>query len=189
MSKRGLLLVVSGPSGVGKGTASKLLLSRNNNLSYSISATTRTARAGEEHGVNYYFLARGEFFDMVEQNGFLEWAEVYGNFYGTPKFAVEQMLDDGKDVVMELDAQGAMQLGELYPDGVFIFIMPPSWEELERRIVSRGSETPESLACRLSAAKQEMPLAANYDYVVINDDLVRMVEEIEQIIEKERARC
>lgn len=146
-TKKGILIVISGPSGAGKGTICKELLKKHN-LHLSISATTRTPREGEVHGENYFFLSREEFLNKVEENDFIEYAEVYGNLYGTPKSGVQQMLDDGKDVILEIDIQGALKVKDNVSDGVFIFILPPSMEELKQRIIKRGSETPESLMTR-----------------------------------------
>jgi len=186
MPEPGLLLILSGPSGVGKGAVGALLLANNPNLLYSVSATTRVPRRGELDGVNYSFLSREEFTSAVHAGDFLEWAEVYGNYYGTRRSAVLENLNRGKDVVLEIDPQGARQIRSACPAGVFIFIKPPSFEELERRIVSRGSENAESLARRLASARVEMLQADEYDYIVINDELERAAEEIEAIIRAEK---
>ena len=134
MKKRGVLIVISGPSGAGKGTICKALLEKKDDLFLSVSATTREPRAGEVHGVNYYFLSKEEFLNKVDEGDFLEWAEVYGNYYGTPKSKVEEMLNEGKNVILEIDIQGALKVKENCEDGVFIFILPPSMEELKQRI-------------------------------------------------------
>ena len=155
-SNRGILIVISGPSGAGKGTICKALLEKHDNIYISVSATTRAPRVGEVEGVNYYFLTKEDFEEKVRENGFLEYANVHGNFYGTPKGNVEKMLEDGKDVILEIDIQGALQVKENFKEGVFIFILPPSMEELKQRIIKRGSETEESLMTRFKNAYKEI---------------------------------
>ena len=142
-TNRGILIVISGPSGAGKGTICKALLEKHDNIFISVSATTRAPRQGEVEGVNYYFLTKESFEEKVKKNGFLEYANLHGNFYGTPKVNVEKMLDEGKDVILEIDIQGALQVKDNFKEGVFIFILPPSMEELKQRIIKRGSETEE----------------------------------------------
>ncbi|MDS0524950.1 guanylate kinase [Clostridium sp. SHJSY1] len=188
MNKKGVLIVISGPSGAGKGTICKALLEKHENLYLSVSATTREPRNGEIHGVNYYFLTKDEFRKKIESNDFLEWAEVYGNYYGTPKSNVEEMLNEGKNVILEIDIQGALRVKENCEDGVFIFILPPSMEELKQRIINRGSETPESLMRRFASAYQEINYISKYNYGVINDKVEDAVKKIENILAAEECR-
>jgi guanylate kinase len=185
---RGVLIVISGPSGAGKGTICKALLEKHDNIYISVSATTRAPRAGEVEGVNYYFLTKEDFEVKVRENGFLEYANVHGNFYGTPKGNVEKMLEDGKDVILEIDIQGALQVKENFKEGVFIFILPPSMEELKQRIIKRGSETEESLMTRFKNAYKEINYVSKYNYAVVNDTVELAVEKVESIITAEKCR-
>ena len=189
---KGLLIVMSGPSGAGKGTVVKELLKiyeRNNDLVHlSVSATTRSPRKGEVDGVNYYFLTQEEFKKKVDNNEFLEWAEVHGNYYGTPKFNVEEMINEGKNIILEIDVQGALNVKKNCEDGVFIFILPPTMEELKRRIIARGSETPESLIKRFKTAYEEINYISKYNYAVINDDLEEAVQKVQNILYAENCR-
>ena len=187
MQQEGLLIVVSGPSGAGKGTICKRLLEKNPNLGYSISATTRAPRTGEVNGVNYWFLSQDEFKQMIAEDGLLEWAEVYGNYYGTPAQKVRESLAEGKNIVLEIDTQGAALVREKFPDGVYIYILPPSLEELKRRIIGRGSDSAESIERRLSCAREEMScVSEQYHYLVLNDEVELAVDRIEAIIEAEQ---
>ena len=187
-NNKGLLIVVSGPSGAGKGTICKALLEKHNDLFISVSATTRQPRAGEVDGVNYHFITKEDFIKRVEQKDFLEYAEVYGNYYGTPKSRVEEMIDSGKNVILEIDIQGALKVKENFKEGVFIFILPPSMEELKQRIIKRGSETPESLMRRFKSAYQEINYISKYNYAVVNDVVDVAVSKIEGIITAEKCR-
>ncbi len=185
--KKGNLIVISGPSGTGKGTVCKKLLSARPQIAYSISATTRQPRAGEENGREYWFLSKDEFKRMIVENRLLEWAEVYGNYYGTPADKVREMLESGRDVLLEIDTQGAMNVQKMFlKEGTFIFLLPPSLAELEKRIRGRGTETEEAIQRRLAAAINEIPYGNNYDYIITNDIVDDVVEKIEHIIEAER---
>ncbi|AKA69970.1 guanylate kinase [Clostridium scatologenes] len=187
MKEKGLLVVISGPSGAGKGTICKALLEKND-FWLSVSATTRSPRVGEVDGVNYYFLSKEKFQNRIKNEGFLEYAEVYGNYYGTPKDSVLSAIDIGKDVVLEIDIQGALKVKETYPEGVFIFILPPSMKELRQRIINRGSETEESLMTRFKAAYKEINYVSKYNYAVVNDTVEEAVKKIEGIVIAERCR-
>ncbi|CDM69083.1 Guanylate kinase [Clostridium bornimense] len=184
---KGLLIVISGPSGAGKGTICKALVEKKDYY-ISVSATTRNPRAGEIDGKSYYFLTREDFIKKIESGDFLEHAEVHGNLYGTPKSSVLEKLDEGKDVILEIDIQGALKVKETYPDGVFIFILPPSMEELKKRLIGRGSETPESLLTRFNTAFKEINYISKYNYAVVNDEVNVAVEKIEGILLAERCR-
>ena len=188
MVNRGLLLIVSGPSGVGKGTVCARILAQSNDTVVSVSATTRPPRAGEVEGKNYFFLTKDEFFKKRDRGEFLEWAEVFGNYYGTPADKVAEKLKSGKNVILEIDTQGAMQVKAACPEGVSIFILPPSFEELKKRITKRGTESPQIIQKRLSCAKAEMDLADKYDHVVINVDASKTASDIIEIINMERSR-
>lgn len=183
--KKGSLFVLCGPSGVGKGTVCNALLNQNTSLRLSVSATSRDKRAGEVEGVNYYFVERNKFEEMISNNEFLEYAEVYGNLYGTPKAHVQEKLDMGENVLLEIDPQGAMLVKEKFPNGVFIFILPPSLVELRNRITSRGRESIEIIEQRLNSASSEMSYINEYDYYIINDNIDEAVRKLQCIIEAE----
>lgn len=185
---KGVLVVLSGPSGAGKGTICKSFLERNEHVRLSISCTTRSPRAGEVDGVNYFFTEKEKFKKMIEEDAFLEYANVYGNFYGTPKAYVEEMLLSGNDVILEIDTQGALSVKEKFSNGVFIFLMPPSLAELKSRIIGRGSETEETLKKRFGSAAGEIKLAEKYHYAVVNDTIDNAVKKVESIIIAEKCK-
>lgn len=186
--QKGLLIVVSGASGTGKGTVCKKLLADLPKIAYSISATTRNPRPGEVNGREYYFLSRDEFQTWINEEKFLEYAEVYGNFYGTPLNKIQERLNRGEDILLEIDVQGALNVKEKCPDGVYIFLLPPSLEELKCRIEGRGTENPESLARRLKNAVSEIKIGLKYDYVIVNDDIDVAAEQIKAILTAERLK-
>lgn len=189
MSERGLLIVLSGPSGVGKGTVRKAVFeSEKNDFHYSVSMTTRPKRAGEVEGVDYYFRSREEFEAMIEAGEMLEYAEYVGNYYGTPLSYVNRTLDEGKDIFLEIEVQGAKQVKEKMPDGVFIFLTPPDLDELKARIVNRGTDTLAVVEERMRVAREEIELMALYDYAVVNDEVALAVARIKAIIQSEHYR-
>ena len=178
---RGRLFVISGPSGTGKGTICNELI-KDNKIRLSVSMTTRNPREGEVHGVSYYFATKEEFLKKVEDGGFLEYAEVFGNYYGTPKMEVLELLEQGIDVLLEIDVQGALQIKAVYPDAVLVFILPPSLGELRNRLSGRGTETPDVVERRLGEAMNEISFLHQYDYVVINDDLDKAIDKVKTVI-------
>lgn len=186
--RKGLLILISGPSGTGKGTVCDLLRKNHPEISYSISATTRQPRPGEQDGVNYYFYDKEKFRQMIDAGELLEWADVYGNYYGTPKQKVLDRLNAGEDILLEIDTQGALNVMKAVPEGLFIFLLPPSLEELANRLKGRGTETEESLQRRLGAAVDEIKIAHNYRYVVVNDKVEAAEKAIADIIEAEHHR-
>ncbi|MGN1350674.1 MAG: guanylate kinase [Anaerovoracaceae bacterium] len=185
---QGRLFIISGPSAVGKGTIVRQLLESSDRVSLSVSATTRKPREGEEEGIHYYFLKDEEFQEKVEQNGFLEHAEVHGHRYGTPKAPVLEQLEQGRDVILEIDVQGAMQVKESFASGTYIFILPPSLEELRNRILNRGTESPEDVKLRMGKAMAEMAYLDRYDYYVVNDDLETAVETVRTIMKAQHQK-
>ncbi|UFU00976.1 guanylate kinase [Radiobacillus kanasensis] len=188
IEKKGILFVLSGPSGVGKGTVRKALFDKSTDLKYSISMTTRASRAGEVDGVDYFFKSKEEFESMIEQNQLLEYAEYVGNYYGTPREYVEKTLQEGKDVFLEIEVQGALQVKKNFPQGVFIFLFPPSLEELKNRIINRGTETEDLVRNRLLAAREEIEMMDAYDYVVVNDQIELAVDKIQAIVQSEHCK-
>ena len=187
MSK-GRSFIISGPSGVGKSTVLSALMEERKNLYFSVSATTRQPRPGEENGVHYHFLTLDTFREWIAQDEFLEHAEFVGNCYGTPKKYVYEAMDRGQDVILDIEVQGAMQVAEKMPEVVRIFIAPPSWTELERRLTERGTDTPEKIQGRLARAKEEVKLAGTYDYFVINDSVDNAVRELNAIMTAEHCK-
>ena len=185
--KKGLKIVISGPSGSGKGTIVKELI-KNEQFMLSISATTRMPRQGEEEGVHYYFKSVDAFEKMIAQDELLEYANFCGHYYGTPKAPIEEGVKNGKDVILEIEVQGAQQIKNIYDDAVFIFVVPPSLTELEKRLIGRGTETEEVIAKRMGRAKEELAMYREYDYIVINDTLADAIEQINHIVYTEKLR-
>ena len=186
MKTKGGIFIFSGPSGCGKSTVLARVMEAHEKSFFSVSATTRAPRAGEQNGVNYLFLSKDEFEKMLEEDAFLEHAEYVGNYYGTPKAPVIEHSDAGEDVILDIEVQGAEQVMAKLPEAVSVFIAPPSLEELERRLRGRSSETEESIRKRLLRAEAELPLSKNYDHVVINDSLDDTVQQILDIINKSK---
>lgn len=185
MKERGVLVIVSGFSGAGKGTVMKALMGKYDNYALSISATTRAPRTGEENGREYFFKSVEEFEKMIAQDELIEYANYVGNYYGTPKAYVESKLDEGKDVILEIELQGAMKVKEKMPDTVLIFITPPTAEELKKRLVGRGTEDEATINARLRRASEEAGYMEKYDYLLINDDLDTCVRELHELIQSE----
>ena len=188
MEKRGKTFIISGPSGVGQSTVLGALFEGRDDLYFSVSATTRAPRPTEKPDVDYHFIEAETFRQWIEDGEFLEYAEYVGNFYGTPKKFVDAAMAEGKDVILDIEIQGATQVHELRPDVVRIFIAPPSWEELERRLTARGTDSPEKVQKRLLRAKVELENAGHYDYFVINDTVEKAVEELRAIMLAEHCR-
>lgn len=184
-NKKGMLVLYTGSSGVGKGTLMERLLEADKSIRLSVSNTTREPRKGEIDGVHYNFVSKGEFLSLIDKDGYLEYAEYCGNYYGTPKQQVENLLDEGYNVFLEIEVQGGLQVMEKYPDILSIFILPPSMESLERRLRRRGTEDEETIQKRLKAAEEEMQYKSKYKYNVINGDLDVAVNEILDILHKE----
>ena len=187
MQNQGLKLILSGPSGSGKGTIVKELL-KDDNFVLSVSATTRKPREGEIHGSHYFFKSKEEFESMIAKAELLEYACFCDNYYGTPKAFVDETIEKGKDVILEIEVQGALQVKSVYPDAIFIFIMPPTMKELRNRLIGRNTETKEVIEKRLTRAIDELKLYKEYDYIVINDDLDLAVENIKHIVHAEKSR-
>ncbi|MBM7586778.1 guanylate kinase [Bacillus pakistanensis] len=189
MKEKGLLIVLSGPSGVGKGTVRKAIFSQEDTrFEYSISMTTRNPREGEVDGVDYFFKTREEFENLIEQGKLLEYAEFVGNYYGTPVDYVRETLDSGKDVFLEIEVKGARQVREKFPEGLFIFLAPPSLSELQNRLVTRGTESDELIRGRMETARKEIEMMDLYDYIVENDHVDHACEKINSIVQAEHCR-
>lgn len=182
MKHKGILLVISGFSGAGKGTLMKKLIQEYEQYSLSVSMTTRNPRVGEVNGIDYFFVTREEFQEKINAEGFIEYACYCDNYYGTPKDYVEQQLEKGKDVVLEIEIQGAMKIKEMIPSALLLFVMPPSAEELKKRLIGRGTETEIIIDNRLSRAYEESKGIEDYDFIVINDDLDQCIEELQKIV-------
>lgn len=189
MNKEGILIVVSGFSGAGKGTIMKALLERYDNYALSISATTRNPRPGEEEGKAYFFKTTEEFEKMIAKDDLIEYAKYVGNYYGTPKAYVEEQLRAGKDVILEIEIQGALKVKEKFPNTLLLFVTPPSAEELRKRLEGRGTETQEVIDGRMKRAIEEAEYMDQYDYLVVNDELDVCVEEMHHLIQGEHERC
>lgn len=189
LNERGILIVISGPSGVGKGTVRKALFEmEGHNLDYSVSMTTRNPREGEIDGIDYYFVSKDEFQERIDNEQFLEWAEFVNNYYGTPLDKVQEKLNQGKEVVLEIEANGAMQVRKRMPEAVFVFIAPPSKEVLRNRIVGRATEPLEVINERMEKAEREFNVAHKYDYIVVNDTVENAADRIMAIIRAEHAK-
>ena len=186
MVEKGMLIVVSAPSGTGKGAIIEKLLDDDKNITHSISTTTREPRKGEIDGLSYYFLSRHEFEDMISKGALIEWDEYVGNYYGTPKKYIDERTAAGGDVVLDITVAGAVNIKKECPEAVMIFVLPPSIEELERRITRRGTDSPEAIKSRLDYAYAEFRHVNKYEYVVVNDNLDRAAEEVKTIIAAER---
>lgn len=182
MTDRGVLVVFSGPSGVGKGTLLGKVLERCQGSVYSISATTRQPRPGEVDGVNYHFITREEFEEIIAEGGMLEYAEYNGNYYGTPRRFVERQLDEGHNVILEIEVQGARRVRKDCPESVSVFVMPPTYQSLYTRLMNRGTEDSEAMKRRMQAAKEELKSASEYEYIIVNDDLELAAEQLECVL-------
>ena len=189
MSERGLLIVFSGPSGVGKGTVRQEIFSKpDHKFEYSVSMTTRAQRPGEVDGKDYFFRSREEFEELIRNGQMLEYAEYVGNYYGTPLTYVNETLDKGVDVFLEIEVQGALQVKKKVPDAVFIFLTPPDLNELQERLVGRGTDSEEVIAQRIERAREEIALMSEYDYAIVNDEVPLAAERVKRVIEAEHFR-
>lgn len=186
MAGRGLLLVISGFAGSGKGTICKELMQRYDNYAFSVSATTRDPRPGEQDGVDYFFISRERFLEMIEAKELLEYAQYVSNYYGTPRKYVEEKLLEGKDVILEIECQGALQVKELFPEAVLFFVMPPNVQEIYNRLKGRGTETEEVILKRMKRGQEEAEAIAKYDYLLINDDLNETVTRLHETVNSAR---
>lgn len=188
MAEKGMLIVVSAPSGTGKGAIIEKLLENDKNIVHSVSATTRTPRKGEKDGVSYYFIDKPEFEDMISNNDLLEWDKYCDNYYGTPKKYIDEITSKGGDVILDITVAGAVNIKREWPEAVMIFVLPPSIKELERRITGRGTDSAEAIKSRLDYAYAEFKHVDKYEYVVVNDDLNIAVKEVENIVISERMK-
>lgn len=188
MKAKGLLMVVTGPSAVGKGTICRALLADAPDIRFSVSCTTRKARPGETNGVEYFFCTHEEFQQKIKNGELLEWAEVYGNFYGTPRQYVDEVTESGQNLILDIDMVGARSVRTHYPDAVSVFVIPPSMAALEQRIRARGTESEEAVQRRLQEAPRWIEEGLTYDYVIVNDDLQAAVRRLRAIVEAERSR-
>lgn len=185
---KGKLIVISGPSGVGKSTVIKQVMSVYPNLQFSVSATTRPMRPGEVDGKNYFFVDKAQFQKMIDEHALLEYAEYVGNYYGTPEEPLEQALEQGKDILLDIEVQGALNVKRLRPDAVLIFMLAPSFREIEKRLTGRGDTSPDLVRNRLERARWEYSQAKQYDYLVVNDDVDRAAAEIRAILTAEKCK-
>ncbi|ACL76141.1 guanylate kinase [Ruminiclostridium cellulolyticum] len=188
MQQKGLLVVVSGPSGTGKGTVCKKLLSQRDNVRYSVSATTRKPREGEIEGQSYFFVSESKFLDMIKNDALIEWDKYCDNYYGTPKSYVDSSMESGMDIILEITVEGALEIKQKYPDSVLIFILPPSFEELRRRIECRATECTDVIEKRLQKAASEIKYVSKYDYLILNDSVDEAVMNIEKVLDSERLK-
>ena len=186
--KHGVLAVFSGPSGSGKGTVLARAMEKDKNIVISVSVTTRNPREGEVDGVNYYFRTKDEFLKMISENGLIEWAQFCENYYGTPREMVEKCLEEGKNVILEIEVQGAMKVRESYPEAVLIFNLPPSTKVLRERLVGRNTESQEVIEKRLKTAEWELSQAEKYDYIIVNDDIDVAVDEFLAVLKAEKCK-
>ena len=186
--EKGILFILSGPSGVGKGTVRQRLFEQETHLKYSVSATTREKRDGEQEGIDYFYTTKEQFEAMIQNGELLEHAKYVENYYGTPRAYVKEQLEKGNDVFLEIEVQGALQVKENFPEGVFIFLFPPSLEELKNRIIGRGTESDELVRNRLKEAEKEISMMSEYDYVVVNDDVDQAVQKIKAVITSEHCK-
>lgn len=188
MFREGLLVVISGPSGAGKGTLVKLIRERNENIRLSVSATTRSPRDGEISGESYFYKTIDEFKEMIKNDELVEWVEYCDNFYGTPRKYIEECTENGLDVILEIEVEGALNIKNKFPDCISVFILPPSFDELKRRIVGRGTEETSVIEKRLLKARKEIEFVNKYDYIIINNDIENAVNEIKSILKTEKLR-
>jgi len=191
MKQQGILVVVSGFSGAGKGTIMKALLNKYDNYALSISATTRNPREGEVHGREYFFLSTEQFEEMIKADQFIEYAQYVKNYYGTPRSYVEEKMAEGKDVILEIEIQGALKVKEKFPETLLVFVVPPTAEDLKNRLVGRGTETKEVIEERMKRALEESEEMDSYDYILVNDTVEKAVEDLHNLIQSQhlRARC